>query len=451
MRLSGLEEKWQEGSSGFALLCNRREDFDPRASLFHNPMHWEYKALPPPTLPTDPGKEWTEEHFRGFVRDEFGIRQRERPLPPDARIVPRHCDYQGVVSRLLRESEGHFVYGDYFEKLLVASAGSSIPERLFTLFTDDVFGRDVNSRNLSSGALEEMIASQADLRIGLRLAVLGLPFRDQNPFRTTEWADVVTLAEAAFLVRLHVIALAIYQLVPTGANWVILSDGRAYCRLFGVDEASAQRYLDRVRDLRSLLNLTGTVSVLDLQSLIDRFPRDEAGRSLFDRTRRSVEDHLWELQEVAGLAEAFSSLIGGIRWNMNTRSVIDEVGRNALWAWLHSQPVSSVRLTELDSEARIAALRYAAFNLTLRYYDVVNAMLPGLLRATVHPKAGQIAVPRLGQVSPWNGVAVARESSVGRLEVSIAPLHAIPPETYGYHDHRSSEDYVFFSDTMEVH
>jgi hypothetical protein len=61
--------------------------------------------------------------------------------------------------------------------------------------------------------------------------------------KLTSW---ITLAEALFLVRLHCTALAIYQVLPTGADIVILSDGRLYAPILGVDEEAAQQYVNSI-------------------------------------------------------------------------------------------------------------------------------------------------------------------------------------------------------------
>ena len=53
-----------------------------------------------------------------------------------------------------------------------------------------------------------------------------------------------------------------------------------------------------------------------------------------------------------------------------------------------------------------AALEYAATNVSLRMYQVVSRVFQDHFRATIHPKPGQIGVPRSGSTVAWNGIGV---------------------------------------------
>lgn len=65
---------------------------------------------------------------------------------------------------------------------------------------------------------------------------------------------------------------------------------------------------------------------------------------------------------------------------------------------------------EIAIQARNVAIDYATFNLTMNFTNAIARAFPFSLRATVHPKAGQIGISK-GQASsvfPWNGVAVSQ-------------------------------------------
>jgi hypothetical protein len=48
-------------------------------------------------------------------------------------------------------------------------------------------------------------------------------------------------------------------------------------------------------------------------------------------------------------------------------------------------------------------------------------MLPTTVRATMHPKPGQIGLAKFGRVFPWNGIAVRRNEGLDQ-EIEICPL-----------------------------
>lgn len=75
---------------------------------------------------------------------------------------------------------------------------------------------------------------------------------------------------------------------------------------------------------------------------------------------------------------------------------------------------------EIRERASHAALQYASFNLALRYLRVFERYLPTTIRATIHAKPGQLGVPSLGKVFPWNGIPVATAD-----EPQVSELHVV--------------------------
>jgi pyoverdine/dityrosine biosynthesis protein Dit1 len=234
----------------------------------------------------------------------------------------------------------------------------------------------------------------------------------------------ITLAEALFLVRLHCTALAIYQVLPTGADIVILSDGRLYAPILGVDEEAAQQYVNSMRHLRDHLNLRGTISIIDLKHLIELY---DAESGEFEECCRYIFSQLLKWRKSTAevmFAQQFSSLALGIRWNMNSKLLGGDHCDVAAWISsdkTHSEFPAGQKFSHPDDVDKIAA-RYAAVNLALRWHNVVSTMLPTAIRGTMHPKPCQVALPRLGSCFPWNGVAIAEFGRGGQIDVQVHSL-----------------------------
>lgn len=430
MALSGLEREWNSAPPAHALRCFREEQFDDHSGLFYAPLRFETEPVLTCTQPVVPDDTWIADALVAFSRAEFGSRAVPQPLPPEPVVRAVDGDLLGVAREYLAACEQHLVYGDYFENLTKSDAfGLGMHHALHAVLSSKELGNKKNARNVTAESLGELLSTSVDPRVGVRLLVPGLPFRDQNPFRTSDTAEEATLAEAAFLIRLHCIALAIFQVVPAGSHIVVVCDGRAYAPILGVDEGRAGTYLNNLRALRSQLNLDGTVALLDLADVVDRFVRSPSGRAYFDQTLQAVEDQLWLLESQPpnkDVAEALQAIERGIRWNLNLRRDHPPIDRQQLWDWLHEPPGVPGTIWDISVDSRAAAFRYTAYNLALRYHRVVETMLPGCLRGTTHPKPGQIAMPSLGRASPWNGVALLKAGQqVAHDSVKTVPLHEL--------------------------
>jgi hypothetical protein len=205
-----------------------------------------------------------------------------------------------------------------------------------------------------------------------------------------------------------------YQVHAYGADWTIVSDGLAYARLFNVADADAVQYVQHLLAWRRRLNLQGSVRVVDLLDLSRRLVSKDRGTDIFDDTYTFVTSVVAEFARAEGKDpyDAFRVLVRGMKWNMNSRDISTDW--SLLWSAIHSDDGSGLAPTatsvwaELNDRAEQAAVRYAAFNLCLRYHDALHRLLPDSVRATVHPKPRQLAVPEVGSVAPWNGVGVVR-------------------------------------------
>ncbi|MBI5221003.1 MAG: L-tyrosine/L-tryptophan isonitrile synthase family protein [Candidatus Liptonbacteria bacterium] len=248
------------------------------------------------------------------------------------------------------------------------------------------------------------------------------PFKDQTPFRSCAPARHVDFGEIALLARLHIIALAIYQIYNFSAEWIIVSDSVAYAPLFGIEVSEARTYRERLRAYRHLLNMNRTVHILDLDDMTTRIDG-------FQDVYSHIVDKLKWMRASGILADRFRVLARGMKWNINTRPYLEK-GRCSwehLWNMLDQEnPETSTAVAkEIDTLSQDAGLHYAAHNLTMKHLDLLRCCFPDAIRATVHPKPGQVAIPMLGETFPWNGTALLAHKRLGPEAVQTVPLYKI--------------------------
>ena len=294
------------------------------------------------------------------------------------------------------------------ERELVYGASDSLPgtdrdrhEQIWSIVCDPRQGNARNARFQPPSALEPAISECVVDRAPMRFVLPAFPFKDQNPERCSAPASHPDLGDVALLVRLHTLALSIGQVFPYGAEWTVVSDGVPYSRMFGIEPADAKEYVERLRDYRSLLNLTSVIHFIDLEDAIRRFDHAATTRGALTiaECREQIAGQLWSLvREEEQVSQAHSALTVGIARNCTPerRQLAGEV-----------------------------AIEYASLTVALSHVQFYDSMFPHSVRATVHAKPEQIAIPRLGGAYPWNGVGVMRGRQMSPRSIETWPLSKV--------------------------
>lgn len=306
---------------------------------------------------------------------------------------------------------------------LQAESSGSIEAGIYSALTAPFLGNKANRGFLNEQTFASQIGPSIRDHQRLQFLLPAFPFKDQNLFRTEAQPEHIDLGEIALLIRLHALALAFFQFHPFGADWIVLADGASYAHALGVDVKQAHEYRENLRNWRNALNLQGTVSILDLDEVAKKAD-GVANRGRFDAMLEHIKRALSRLRTPnEAMQQAFAVLMRGMAWNLATRSYDTRHARREIWQAVTQFGADGVRYDPLSSEIRerseIAALHYGAYNLTLRWLEIADRMFPNAIRATVHPKANQVAVPSLGDVYPWNGVPIVRGSTFAVNEVSV--------------------------------
>jgi pyoverdine/dityrosine biosynthesis protein Dit1 len=410
---SKIERAWKKQPWGTNLFRRRTERFDAVSGVFYAPVEYEPRSIVGELPAKAPTIEWIDQHFGDFVRGEFGKTSGTRPVPSAFKpsVVSETTAGIDALQEFLRQSETDFVYGGPV-KAIEAEYSNDMISAIYSILCHPELGHRKNAKNVDKQQLAALLTEQVERRDRLTFLLPSFPFKDQNRFRTASAASTIDLGEIALLTRLHCLALAIYQVHPFGADIVVLSDGLLYAELFGVDKAQAFRYREQLRGFRNLLNIQGTVSILDLSELLANFTNDTDEGRRVPACTEAIRVRLRDHDGAAGeLGETFHVLARGMKWNLSTREALADLRDQDAWVVITEMDRALIpehlreRWEEIDRRARRAAVEYAAVNLTLKYFDLLNRVFPGALRGTVHPKSGQFAIPLADGLYPWNGVA----------------------------------------------
>ena len=410
-----LVENWPLGS---AIVSERAESFDRMHGLFFAPIRYNPHPIFRHNI-VPPTNAWIREQFLRLVRDEFQDSLGESSSPSILNFSQiEQCD-EGLIKigqKLRDNAEQGLIYNSRFLEIFSHHQPREFENRLRSILINEEIGNKKNKEFLDKKDMQFLFSR---MKTGVRICFPGLPFRDQNPFRTDGPPDHVTLAEVYYLIRLHCTALAIYQVLPTGADVLVLSDGSFFGDVLGVSEDMTSKYLKNIRKIRDELNLSGTIQILDLRKLIDIW---DDGSGIFAKSVSEVQYHILSLQRNDGdFRTAFNSLMLGVRRNFNSRSF--RVDPTDLASWIVGSPsVNGLGSLPESEEIEVRSAKYAALNLCLKWHEIFSSVLPTAVRATVHPKAGQIGLPKLGSCLPWNGVAIVDGEEIAWNNVEVHSL-----------------------------
>lgn len=423
--LSKIERVVEHMQSLAALDRPRVVAFDQHAGMSYAPVQHCLRpfAIDPADIPTD---SWIADAFISFVRTEFAMRN-ESSIPtswPPVILKQRVVDFDAIL-QLLDHGQQRIS-----RNRLSIDHGGNTPDEVARSIYEFLCSRDYGSRrnrslNPADGFVRRLTAHISG-RERLLFVLPGFPFKDQNRFRVPFDAEFPDLADIALMMRLHLLTQAIYQVHPYGADVVVLSDGQLYADLFGVAPARAARYLERLRGIRNSLNLQGTVSIVDLKSLLDLSSGSESRGGVW-----SIVDHVANRLSVLvdsdpQCADAYATLVQGMKRNMNTRDGARDLSDADLWSILRaSSSADSPAAFRFERQARDAAVRYSSMNLAIRWTEFTDRVFPGSIRATMHPKPGQFCLAGTGGAYAWNAVAWCEQMPRSIDDVQARPFSAL--------------------------
>lgn len=405
--LTPLEKACWTTLEGNTILPKRSYFYDPTNYMYYWPT--EYIQVPIEHLDrVFPNDEWIIDASASMILgiSQSGVIGQNTVLDKDN--IKQYVS-DDIAFRILENFETEIAFSDLVFPIAIDDRLETW-EKVHKIFCHPVIGNPKNSKNISTTYIRKKIEIINQTKLPLQIVVPAFPFKDQNPFRTNAEPDHIDLGEIALLIRMHALALSLYQVYPFGVEWIIVSDGVIYSEIFDIDQVDAFRYQSHLRSFRNRLNLQKTIHIVDLYTLTSKIQG-------FSVVQTKIRERLFELF-TTGKNNAFvdkvNILARGMRWNLNTRKYQNNYSNDEIWGAIHQYSAKSNHEKTLydlmKHEGERAAIEYLAVNLSLKWLDVIYRFYPFALRATVHPKKDQIALPHRGNLFPWNGVATLPQS-----------------------------------------
>lgn len=416
---SKLERYWSSFEGMYGLRTSRIIQFDPYASMSRRPVKYILEKFD--LLQEVPDRKWIEENLQLFIREEAMVTTTEVP----------QCFSPKIDGEILLPDEylEEFLVNSEWENFLKVElpkddSDMTMANSIYELLCNPQIGSSKNALNNDVSKFLNHILPLIEQKKRLLFILPGFPFKDQNKFRVPYDASCVDFSEISFIIRLHNLIQALYQVHPFGAEALVLSDGRLYQDIFYVDAEDVETYQWRLRDFRNKLNIQGDVSIIDLKELIDRADENGEISNIIEWIQSVIySDYMKE--------DFFQSLVQGMKWNMNSRKLLKDFGNNEAWKIIKGSRnnMDEGLLAPWDwyhELAEAAAVKYAATNLMLKWTDLLHKFFPEAIRCTVHPKKDQFA---LAMNYAWNGVAWSEKWPTSLKDITTVPFFTLEEYT----------------------
>lgn len=414
-RDSKLERYWKSFEGKYGLRTSRIIQFDPYASMSRCPEKYILEKFE--LCQELPEEKWLEDNLKLFIREEAMSAGGDKPQ----NFMPK-IDSEIFLPDEYLESFLHNSEWENFLKVELPKDNSytEMANSIYGLLCNPQIGSSRNAINNDKDVFINRVLPLLEQKKRLLFILPGFPFKDQNRFRVPYDATCVDFGEISFLIRLHNLIQALYQVHPFGAEALVLSDGRLYQDIFYIDSKDVDDYQWRLHDFRNKLNIQGDVSIIDLKDLIER--ADESGEisKLIEYIKKVINNRFKK-------KDFFQRLVQGMKWNMNSKKLLEgfceadaweiiRYSRNDIrkdllkdWNWYHKL-------------AEEAAIKYAAINLMLKWTNLLQKFFPESIRCTVHPKENQFA---LALNYAWNGVAWSEKWPGNIKDISTVPFYTL--------------------------
>lgn len=251
--------------------------------------------------------------------------------------------------------------------------------------------------------LHKQLAVSSEYGQPLQLVVPTLPFKDQCAVTTRQQVECVDLGERLFLMRLDLLARSVAAVTHAKTSVHIVADGSVYADIFtqqNQDDVSI--YFNSCSNLIKTLGLK-TLAITDMQDIIATEPR-------FSEVRTSIKDHLSKIvaDEDESVHLTWQALLRGMLFNCQLPAPFHDYNNFSALAGLELSETHQHH-PQVYEVLTHAGLEYASFLLAMRKLHMLDRFFhgPGVIRATIHPKANQLGLQTLGsEVAPYNGVTI---------------------------------------------
>jgi hypothetical protein len=293
------------------------------------------------------------------------------------------------------------------------SSLKTVYDRIFSLMISDRY-RAGTLKQTRFGENKEIFREVIEGHLAdgtpLQFALPSFPFKLPNVIKSSRRAP--DMAELLCLQRLREICHAIILVYPPGAQFVVISDGQIYRRIFGISNHEAIIYSHQAQQMINSMGCVDAIAYSDMTDLV------ATQQDRFDATRRGLQPMLrqWWRNNPDNLRRL--SLTKHFAANVNNSgSVIHDLVQTAMRNLFIDSDAGDDRYAlgnirkvraRLAQRADDAAFEFALLLYTIKELDLVLTCYPRAIRATVHAKPRQWGIHlanRKSGILPWSGVA----------------------------------------------
>jgi hypothetical protein len=221
--------------------------------------------------------------------------------------------------------------------------------------------------------------------------MLTFPIKNSSGLRTNVTTEAADLGEVLMLAQFRRILAFLTELGIPNARFICLTDGIVYSRYLGpYDRIQAVFYRENVRQFRDALGLAGRALIVDAEHLLRRIPE-------FDQALHRVRVALDRAEaESVVVQRKILSLIRSFLFHIHARGEDLDLLAKVVNACLQGRELDTrgerAEQQRIWEKAAYDARWYAAHLLLMSALEVVRNLVDvPYIRATVHPKPGQLA------------------------------------------------------------
>ncbi|MBX9772481.1 MAG: L-tyrosine/L-tryptophan isonitrile synthase family protein [Candidatus Obscuribacterales bacterium] len=294
-------------------------------------------------------------------------------------------------------------------KTLAKDRHMNLAESIWSLLSLNRYRR--GRLSLSDTAKEkciEQIASSILARRPIDLTMAFFPIKVRNPLKTlAKTGTEVDVSELGCLFRLYEICLAIENLYIHGARFLVSCDGYRYQNVCGDPESGIKGYMNNVQAMIDYLGIGDCVKLIDERKLYpDRYMDsfDHNVRHIVDGYRRGQSEIVELVDRLRRNIALVLDLDPAIPLDRVALAFAGDVKNKELK--LLNQDAYDLRMS-LDEKSFQSTVEYIAINWTMLDLKVFASALPNAVKATVHPKTGELGLYPINKatdnVFPHNG------------------------------------------------
>ncbi|KQB85099.1 L-tyrosine/L-tryptophan isonitrile synthase family protein [Corynebacterium oculi] len=233
-----------------------------------------------------------------------------------------------------------------------------------------------------------------------------IPNMEKSPYGHFDAGEILCLQ------RLQLINEVTTELLDKPSVFHVVSDGKIYSDICGVNAETYQGYSRSARQAIGQMGLAGSLDYVDMVDDVIGDRREE-----FSETLGRVKEELASWWEVNRGSKPVQYLIRNMSSNVNFYLELECLAYGNLFGMLGDRRGDELK-SLMSRKVEDAAFLFMAKLVTLKVLDVLAERYPGSVRATVHPKIGQFGIHLVNsktRVFPWQGVPL--RGSDGRFRI----------------------------------